>query len=113
MVSLNFSGWLAVYNTKRPHQGRDMNGRTPLYAFTDGLPGGLPGKAAEPTRNPKGDMLTTDRNWLQCSGNPRRLTSLQNAKLSGEYRLCTYRAVATKSPIKTRRHERNSNHFKK
>lgn len=28
---------LVVYNTKRPHQGRGMNGRTPLQAFMDGL----------------------------------------------------------------------------
>jgi transposase InsO family protein len=29
--------YLAVYNNKRPHQGRGMNGRTPLKAFMDGL----------------------------------------------------------------------------
>jgi len=29
--------YLAVYNTKRPHQGRGMNGRIPLKAFMDGL----------------------------------------------------------------------------
>jgi transposase InsO family protein len=29
--------YLVVYNTKRPHQGRSMNGRTPLQAFMDGL----------------------------------------------------------------------------
>jgi transposase InsO family protein len=29
--------YLVIYNTKRPHQGRGMNGRTPLKAFTDGL----------------------------------------------------------------------------
>lgn len=29
--------WLALYNTRRPHQGRNMGGRTPLKAFTDGL----------------------------------------------------------------------------
>lgn len=26
-----------VYKTKRPHQGRSMNGRTPLKAFMDGM----------------------------------------------------------------------------
>jgi hypothetical protein len=26
------------YNTKRPHQGRGMNGRTPERAFRDGIP---------------------------------------------------------------------------
>jgi transposase InsO family protein len=29
--------YLVVYNTKRPHQGRGMNGRTPLKAFIDGI----------------------------------------------------------------------------
>lgn len=31
-------GYLVGYNTKRPHQGRGMNGRTPAIAFTEGLP---------------------------------------------------------------------------
>ena len=30
--------WLLRYNRERPHQGRGMNGRTPLQAFVDGLP---------------------------------------------------------------------------
>jgi transposase InsO family protein len=30
--------YLATYNTRRPHQGRAMNGRTPQKAFTEGLP---------------------------------------------------------------------------
>jgi len=29
--------FLTIYNTKRPHQGRGMNGRTPLKTFLDGL----------------------------------------------------------------------------
>ena len=29
--------YLVVYNTRRPHQGRGMNGRTPLKAFMDGV----------------------------------------------------------------------------
>ena len=29
--------YLVCYNTKRPHQGRGMNGRTPLQAFTAGI----------------------------------------------------------------------------
>jgi transposase InsO family protein len=29
--------YLVEYNTKRPHQGRGMNGRTPAKAFIDGL----------------------------------------------------------------------------
>jgi hypothetical protein len=30
--------YLVGYNTKRPHQGRGMNGRTPLVAFRERLP---------------------------------------------------------------------------
>lgn len=30
--------YLVVYNQKRPHQGRNMNGRTPAQAFVEGLP---------------------------------------------------------------------------
>jgi transposase InsO family protein len=30
--------YLVGYNTKRPHQGRGMNGRTPQTAFREGLP---------------------------------------------------------------------------
>jgi transposase InsO family protein len=30
--------YLAGYNTKRPHQGRGMNGRTPETVFIAGLP---------------------------------------------------------------------------
>ena len=30
--------YLVAYNTRRPHQGRGMNGRTPAKAFIDGLP---------------------------------------------------------------------------
>ena len=30
--------YLAIYNGKRPHQGRNMNGRTPARAFVEGLP---------------------------------------------------------------------------
>jgi hypothetical protein len=29
---------LVGHNTRRPHQGGGMNGRTPLQAFTQGLP---------------------------------------------------------------------------
>ena len=29
--------YLVDYNTKRPHQGRGMNGRTPITAFIDGI----------------------------------------------------------------------------
>jgi len=30
--------YLAVYNEKRPHQGSNMNSRTPARPFVDGLP---------------------------------------------------------------------------
>ena len=30
--------YLVVYNTRRPHQGRGMNGRTPLTVFVQDLP---------------------------------------------------------------------------
>ena len=48
--------WLVAYNGKRPHQGRNMNGRTPLQAFSDGLPG----RASQPQQKPKGDRLTAN-----------------------------------------------------
>lgn len=34
----DLDAFIVVYNTRRPHQGRGMNGRTPAKAFTDGLP---------------------------------------------------------------------------
>lgn len=34
----DLDAYLVTYNTKRPHQGRAMNGRTPQKVFTDGLP---------------------------------------------------------------------------
>ena len=36
-MQADLDAYLVVYNTKRPHQGRGMNGRTPLQAFRDGL----------------------------------------------------------------------------
>jgi hypothetical protein len=30
--------YLVAYNTRRPHQGRGMNGRTPAKAFRDAIP---------------------------------------------------------------------------
>lgn len=41
----DLDGYLDRYNRKRPHQGRGMNGRTPLKAFLDGRPE----QAPEPT----------------------------------------------------------------
>lgn len=43
--------WLVSYNTARPHQGRGMNGRTPITAFIDGLP--KPETKGEPQTKPK------------------------------------------------------------
>ena len=37
-MQTDLDAYIARYNTKRPHQGRAMNGRTPHKAFTDGLP---------------------------------------------------------------------------
>lgn len=34
----DLEAYLKLYNTKRPHQGRNMNGRTPEKAFIQGLP---------------------------------------------------------------------------
>jgi transposase InsO family protein len=34
--------WLIVYNTRRPHQGRGMNGRPPETVFRAGPPGAAP-----------------------------------------------------------------------
>ncbi|WP_394689656.1 hypothetical protein [Hoeflea sp.] len=33
----DLDAYLVTYNTKRPHQGRGMKGRTPIQAFRDGL----------------------------------------------------------------------------
>ena len=37
-MQADLDAYLAHYNTKRPHQGRGMKGRTPQKAFTNGLP---------------------------------------------------------------------------
>jgi transposase InsO family protein len=42
--------YLVEYNTQRPHQGRGMNGRTPLQAFHDGINKEQPAHS-EPTQN--------------------------------------------------------------
>lgn len=38
--------YLVHYNTKRPHQGRGMNGRTPYQVFKEGRPRKTSKKAA-------------------------------------------------------------------
>jgi len=37
-MQTDLDAYLVTYNTKRPHQGRGMNGRTPIKAFTQGIP---------------------------------------------------------------------------
>ena len=37
-MQADLDAFLVTYNTRRPHQGRAMNGRTPAKAFIDGLP---------------------------------------------------------------------------
>ena len=34
----DLDAYFVTYNTKRPHQGRNMNGRTPTDVFVAGLP---------------------------------------------------------------------------
>lgn len=43
--------YLAIYNGKRPHQGRNMNGRTPARAFVEGLPKPTLQKGAKPSKS--------------------------------------------------------------
>jgi transposase InsO family protein len=46
--------YLVSYNTKRPHQGRGMKGRTPVQAFVEGLPKTTsPAEAAGTVSTPK------------------------------------------------------------
>ncbi|KIX10781.1 transposase ISDvu4 [Dethiosulfatarculus sandiegensis] len=42
----DLENYLNLCNMKRPHQGRNMNGRTPYKAFTDGLKNKKAKKAA-------------------------------------------------------------------
>ncbi len=37
-MQADLDAYLVTYNTKRPHQGRGMRGRTPQKAFTQGIP---------------------------------------------------------------------------
>ena len=55
------------YNQKRPHQGRNMNGKTPNQVFLEGLPGDLP----------------QERGSRPLKYSPRQ------GKVSGEYLTCT------------------------
>ncbi len=67
--------YLIGYNTKRPHQGRGMNGRTPMKAFIDGLP------KEKPTKT-----ITSPKAALK------RLPT--KAALSADHRLCTSRLIS-------------------
>jgi hypothetical protein len=37
-MQTSLDDYLVTYNTRRPHQGRGMNGRTPITVFKAGLP---------------------------------------------------------------------------
>ena len=45
--------YLEGYNTKRPHQERGMNGRTPIRAFTEGMPKTSNTEVTSQTKNAK------------------------------------------------------------
>jgi hypothetical protein len=45
--------YLVGYNTKRPHQGRCINGRTALAAFREGLPRSQEGGKIKTEKPPK------------------------------------------------------------
>ena len=52
-MQADLDAFLKAYNTRRPHQGRGMNGRTPAKAFTDGLPTPTKAKKMEKTETTK------------------------------------------------------------
>lgn len=68
-VQVDLDDYLIHYNTKRPHQGRAINGRTPYNAFTEGLPIKRMRRCNRPKKPPK----------------PNR----QEQQLSGDYTICT------------------------
>lgn len=37
-MQADLDAYLVTCNSKRPHRGRGMNGRTPAVVFTEGLP---------------------------------------------------------------------------
>jgi transposase InsO family protein len=47
----SLNDYLVVYNGKRPHQGRNMNGRTPARAFVEDLPKSNQQKGAKSTKS--------------------------------------------------------------
>ena len=46
----DLDAYLATYNEKRPHQGRMMQGRTPLAMFKRGISKGKPAASTEPVK---------------------------------------------------------------
>lgn len=63
---------LIGYNTRRPHQGRGMNGRIPIQAFTQGFLNAPKTEATKPTSSTK----------IKAAQNP-----IELRLLSGEYPL--------------------------
>jgi len=49
-MQTDLDAYLAHYNEKRPHQGRMMQGRTPLAMFKRGIPKGKPAASTEPVK---------------------------------------------------------------
>ena len=47
----SLNDYLVVYNGKRPHQGRNMNGRTPARAFVEDPPKSNQQKGAKSTKS--------------------------------------------------------------
>jgi transposase InsO family protein len=78
--------FLLAYNTKRPHQGRGMKGRTPIVASSDGLPG----RATEDTPAPAPSTKNIRRKCPKTEAlKPLPPDRLQQRRLSGDHRSCT------------------------
>ena len=50
-MQTDLDDYLVTYNTKRPHQGRNMKGMTPYTVFKKGLPKTLKKEARKTTEN--------------------------------------------------------------
>jgi hypothetical protein len=48
-MQVSLDDYLVTYNTRRPHQGRGMNGRTPATVFKAALPKPTPQKTEKST----------------------------------------------------------------
>ncbi len=55
-----------VYNSRRPHQGRGMNGRTPLKAFREGIPN-QPKETPNPKQPPENHARADDCQGIAVS----------------------------------------------